>query len=153
MPLKNRAAPCWFVVAFVLAASSAEAQNLSAAGILTCTTSETPPQSLVDATLSCGFQGHSGAGTSMSGTISRIGDADLPPGKRVLIWSVLAENPDIAPSDLEGRYSGVTGAEPAGRLVGGKANGIILDPVDRTVEAGDGPVPTVLDLELKATRA
>ena len=153
MSPKLKVFPYWLAITLVLAASSAEAQSLTNAGTLTCTTSETPPQALADAELSCGFVGHSGLDSRLSGTISRIGEADIAPGKRVLIWSVQTKIGEVQLGDLAGEYRGNTGGQPAGRLTGGKANAIILDPVDRTVKSGNGPVPTVLELRLKEVRA
>ncbi len=147
-----------FVVALASVASNAPllAQSgpaLAIAGTLTCITSETPPTATADAELSCRFHAVSGQDFGFAGYFARKGQADLPTGKRVLVWTVQATTTPIEPSAIAGRYTGQTGEQPAGRLIGGTAGGIILDPVDRTVSAGDESVPTVLELRVVPFRA
>jgi hypothetical protein len=141
------------IVAVAIAASvpplSAQTTaTLANAGTLTCVTSDTPPAASADAELSCRFHAVSGRDAGFTGYIARRGQADLPTGKRVLVWSVLAATVDVEASAIAGSFSGQTGGLLAGRLVGGKADGIILDPADRTVSAGAARVPTVLELRL-----
>lgn len=148
----------WLVVALILAASRGPVQAqtvpaLVSAGTLTCLTSETPPPATAVAELSCRFHAVSGKDFGFAGYIARKGQADLPTGKRVLVWTVQATTTPIEPSAIAGRYTGQTGGQPAGRLIGGTAGGIILDPVDRTVRAGDESVPTVLELRVVPFRA
>ena len=153
MLLQNTLVPCWIAVAMAVGASETRAQSLSVAGTLSCTTSESGQAAQADAILSCRFQSPKGLDGDLTGKIARIGEADLPSGKRVLIWSVLAPSANIVLGDLEGQYSGETGGTTTGRLAGGKVKNIVLDPVNRTVQTGEAPVPTVLELELQAVRA
>ena len=149
-----------FLVALVLVllsgATSAQTPidtTLSNIGRLTCTTSETPPTALADAELSCSFQSASGKSGDFTGYIARVGESDLPPGKRVLAWFVLTANNDAGLRDLSGAYEGRTGGEPAGRLVGGRSNSIVLQPTTVTSQIGEVPVPTILRLRLEPLRA
>lgn len=142
------------VVGFNSAAAEAQSSPaLSNAGTLTCTTSETAPEATADAKLSCRFQAVSGRDGGFTGTIARKGPADLPPGKRVLVWSVLAAKPDVELRALAGKYVGETGGQTAGRLKGGEGNSIVLEPVTITSQVGDTPVPSVLELRLEPVRA
>ncbi len=146
----------WLAVAVWLASSGSAVvaqtgPSLSNVGTLTCVTSETPPAAIADAELSCRFHAQSGSDVGFTGYIARKGHADLPTGKRVLVWSVQAAIPDIEPSSVAGKYAGQSGGQPPGRLIGGSSGAIVLDPVTRT--ASDGPVPTVLELRLEPVRA
>jgi hypothetical protein len=147
------------VLALLLAIGSAEAQtqnapsSLANAGTLTCTTSDAPQSAVADAELSCRFHALSGQDGNFTGYIARKGGADLPPGKRVLMWSVLAPSTDVALASLAGDYGGETGGQPSGRLIGGQGNLIVLRPVTITSQIGDTPVPTVLELRLEPARA
>jgi hypothetical protein len=82
------------------------------------------------------------------GSIKRKGAADLPPGKRVLVWTVLALKTDVEPRAMAGTYVGETGGQTAGRLKGGVDDNIVLEPVTVTSQVGDNPVPSVLELRL-----
>jgi Protein of unknown function (DUF992) len=134
-------------------AASQAAPKLTRLGTLTCTTGDAPQRPAADAKLSCNFEASSGASGNFTGFIARKGRADLPAGKRVLIWSVLAPRADIGIRDLAGEYRGTTGGRTAGRLVGGSNRSIVLQPVTSTSQVGDQPVPTVLRLRLEPTRA
>jgi hypothetical protein len=146
------------VVALVLAAGTASAQSqsnltLANAGTLTCTANETPAESKADAELSCAFKAPSGEDGNFKGFIARSGDADLPLGGRVLVWSVLAPTVDVNPHALVGTYAGESGGQLSGRLVGGEKNEIILQPTTVTSQLGDKPAPTVLRLRIEPVRA
>jgi hypothetical protein len=134
-------------------AESPNALSVTQIGSLACTTSDAPPQAAADAELSCRFHAFYGEDGSFNGFIARRGAADVPQGRRVLVWSVLAQNPDIAPNVLSGTYTGVTGGNPAGRLVGGESNAVVLEPVTLSSQIGDAAVPTVLQLRLEPTKA
>ena len=127
--------------------------GLATAGTLTCTTTDPANPSAVDAKLSCRFQATSGAEGSFTGHMARKGLADLPPGRRVLVWTVLAGKTDVEPRALAGRYSGETGGQTAGRLKGGQGNSIVLQPVTVTSQVGDNPAPSALELRLEPVRA
>ncbi len=145
------------VAAIVLATGIAAAQTqsnltLATAGTLTCTAKDTPAESKADAELSCAFKAPSGEDSNFTGFIARSGDADTPPGRRVLVWSVLAPTADVNPRALVGTYAGQTGGQPAGRLTGGAQNEIILQPTTVTSQLGDTPAPTVLQLRIEPIR-
>jgi hypothetical protein len=108
---------------------------------------------LADAQLSCSFNSTSGKHANFIGYIARVGQADLPPGKRVLVWSVLSPKQDIELAALAGSYTGETGGRVAGRLVGGENRAIFLEPTTVTSQIGDAPEPTVLQLRLEPLRA
>ena len=143
-------------IAIVLSAGtanlSAQAQpaSLAVAGTLTCTT-DPSIEGRGDARLSCHFKANSGRDGNYTGLIARIGPADVPGGKRVLVWTVLAQNIDHA-SALDGVYRGETGGTPPGVLIGGKTGAIRLEPVSAASQIGDRRVPTVLELRLEPTK-
>jgi hypothetical protein len=122
-------------------------------GTLTCTTGETAPQAAADATLSCSFKGEAGLEGDFTGRITRAGPADIPPGKRVLVWSVLSERPKVDLAGIEGQYRGVTGGTQPGVLVGGVGGAILLQPMTSTAQPGAPPAPALLELRLTPTRA
>lgn len=129
-------------------ATEGRADNLSIAGTLTCTTSA-PGQGRVDARLSCHFDTKAGGpGRNYTGFIARKGPPDIPDGKRVLIWTVLAEVAKDADS-LEGVYQGTTGGAPGGVLIGGKSRSIRLEPVSSASQVGESPASTVVELRLE----
>ena len=140
------------VPAMVIPAASAQPRTTNL-GTLTCTTGETPPQAATDATLSCSFKGQSGLDGDFTGRIRRVGPADIPAGKRVLVWSVLSEQPKVELAGLEGEYRGVTGGTQIGVLVGGADGAIRLQPMTSTAPPGGAPAPAQLELRLKPTRA
>jgi len=134
-------------------AAFAQQQSLTNLGTLTCTTGDAPPQSAGDATLSCSFKGQSGLDGDFTGRIARRGAAGLPGGKRVLVWSVLSAKAKVELSAIEGEYTGVTGGDQPHALVGGANRSILLQPMTATSQIGDAPVPSVLELRLKPTKA
>ena len=145
------------LLAFAVMASDASAQaqksELTRVGTLTCTTDELPPESVADAELSCTYKAVAGHEETFTGFIARRGMADLPPGKRVLLWSVMAPKEQIDPRSLAGRYAGETGGNPPGQMAGGEGNAIVLQPSTQESQVGDIPVPTVLSLRLEPLKA
>jgi hypothetical protein len=143
-----------FIAALLAAPSAAVTQERTTnLGTLTCTTGEAPPQGSSDATLSCSFKGQRGLEGDFTGRVTRAGTADMPAGKRVLVWSVLSEQPTVDLAGIEGEYRGVTGGAQAGVLVGGKDGAVRLEPMTATTQPGDPPAPSLLELRLKPTRA
>ena len=141
-----------FISVLCLSGASADAQQtLTNLGTLTCTTSEAPASTLRDANLSCHFRAHSGRDGNYTGHITRRGSADLPPGKRVLIWTVLGRGA-VDARDLSGSFRGKTGGTPTSALIGGKNSSFRLEPVTSTSQIGDQPTPTVLSLTLAPRR-
>jgi hypothetical protein len=141
------------VVAGVADAQTKGEVTLANAGTLTCTTGESPLQASVDAELSCIFRARSGMEGNFTGYIARRGEADLPPGKRVLVWAVLAPDADIRAEALVGTYAGQTGGQRVDRLVGGERRDIVLEPATATSQIGDMPAPTALELRLEPLKA
>lgn len=136
------------------AVTGAHAQaDLSKLGTLTCTTKEAPQRAAADARLSCNLAAADGTEVGFTGHITRKGPADLPPGRRVLVWTVLAPSNGVEPQSLAGTYKGETGGAARGRLAGGKGGSIVLEPVTVTSQVGDQPTPSVLELRLEAVRA
>jgi Protein of unknown function (DUF992) len=143
------------VLGSLLCAKQAQAQTpLANVGTLTCTTSDTAPQPTADAKLSCRFNSlATGREGGFEGYIARKGQADLPPGKRVLVWAVFASKPGVELSALAGKYVGDTGGQTAGRLKGGESNNIVLQPFTITSQVGDRAVSSVLELRLDPVKA
>jgi hypothetical protein len=132
-------------------ASATAQQTLTPLGTLTCSTSEPSPPTRRDANLSCHFRSHSGRDSNYTGHITRRGPADLPPGKRVLIWTVLAQGA-ADERGLSGSFHGDTGGSPTPALIGGKNNSIRLEPVSTASQIGDQPKATFLSLTLVPRR-
>ena len=141
--------------ALAAGAALAQAQKTESTrvGTLTCTTSDLPPQAGADSELSCNFKSVGGHEENFTGYIARLGEADVPPGKRVLIWSVFATKDNVDARSLAGRYAGETGGEPPGRMVGGEGNMIALTPSTGTSQIDEKPAPTVLELRLEPLKA
>ena len=140
------------VLSLVAANLRAQPQSgsLVVAGTLTCTT-DPSVEGRADARLSCHFKANSGRDGNYTGSLARVGSADVPGGKRVLVWTVLARDDNHA-SALDGVYRGETGGSPPGVLTGGKTGAIRLEPASAASQLGDRPVPTVLELRLEATK-
>lgn len=132
-----------FGMLFLSGVSAGAQRTFTTLGTLTCTTSEPSAPTHRDANLSCHFRASSG---NYTGHITRRGPADLPPGKRVLIWTVLAQGAASA-RDLSGSFQGETGGAPTA-LIGGLNNSIRLEPVTTTSQIGDETKATVLTLTL-----
>ena len=94
----------------------AAAASLSSAGALLCTIAEGRNETQPGKSLSCNFNGVAGGDRGYKGRIVLKGKATLPPGKLVLMWSVLAPDIDLDTNALVGRYH----EKEPGRLVGGK---------------------------------
>src|SRR5262245_33922178 len=149
-----RSCSTFLIIALLAAASAASAQERTTnLGTLTCTTGEAPPEGTSDAILSCSFKGQRGLDGDFTGRIARAGTADIPAGKRVLVWSVLSERPKVDLAGIEGEYRGVTGGSQPGVLVGGKDSAVRLEPMTVTTQPGGPPAPSLLELRLKPTRA
>ena len=134
----------------VLAQQSATTANT---GTLTCTTSEATENVVADVRLSCAFEGNSGLTGSFTGYVDRKGFADVPSGKRVLIWKVSAKEGEFSLNDIAGTYEGMTGAQVAGTLNKVGKIEIVLEPPGETNQLGAVPSPTILHLRLEPTRA
>ena len=133
-------------------ATAQDTVTLANAGTLACTAVKPAELKVVDAELSCRFHAFFGEDASFTGHITRRGAATLPPGTRVLVWSVLAPSAEIANDKIAGTYSGVTGGT-SGSLASGAERGIVLQPISFTSQIGDSPAMTVLELKLEPARA
>ena len=120
------------------------APRLAAAGSLLCTTGHgTKTAAKV---LSCTFDGIAGGDRGLEGHIVLKGGASLPPGKRVLMWSVLAPTTKLEPTALIGKFRETS----PGRLVGGRDGSIVLKPA--TAQRRDAAL-TILQLRLDPIKA
>lgn len=129
-----------------------DAVTLYNVGTLTCTTMDAAEDALADAQLSCSLNSASGKHGNFTGYIARVGQADVPQGKRVLVWSVLSTKQDVQLEALAGTYTGETGGRVAGRLIGGAGRAILLQPTTLTSQIGGTPAPSVLQLRLEPSR-
>lgn len=138
-----------------LASQSAAAQSGKdpsvSAGTLSCTMSASP-QGGEEAAVACSFKALSGRSSDCAGTLVRNPAAELPVGKRVLVWSVLASSDVIEPGQIAGRYVGQTGGDNRGRLLNEEAR-IVLEPPVATSGVGGEPGVTVLTLRQQPQRA
>lgn len=131
--------------------AAAQTPELTALGTLTCTTGDTKAQGQEEGNLSCLFKSNVGRDGSYTGSMQRAGAADVPQGKHVLMWSVLAPGEsDIGA--LVGVYRGETGGVPEGVLIGGKDRKVRLEPTSVGSQIADQPAPTLLELKLGATK-
>ncbi len=121
-------------------------------GTLTCTSMPSKARATADAVLSCSFKGTSGLQFQYSGTLLRRGSAIATAGKRVYIWSVLAQREISSGAALVGRYVGQTGGRSAGLHSQKRDTPVILNPA-RTSQLGENSSISVLELNLKAVRA
>jgi hypothetical protein len=126
--------------------------TLANAGTLACTAVKPAELEVADAELSCRFHAFFGEDANFTGHITRRGPATLPPGTRVLVWSVLAPSAEINGDAIAGTYSGVTGGTE-GSMAGGKERGVVLQPISFTSQVGESPALTVLELNLEPMRA
>lgn len=120
------------------------------AGTLSCMMSAEPHGS-EEAAVACSFKALSGRSSEFSGTLVRT-SAELPRGKRVLLWSVLAATDAVEPSELTGRYVGRTGGDNTGRLLNESARIILVPPAATSGVGGEADV-TVLTLRPAPVRA
>jgi hypothetical protein len=135
------------------AGQTSDEVTLTNLGTLTCTTMDAAEDAVADAQLSCSFNSASGQHGNFTGYIARVGQADIPQGKRVLVWSVLSTKQDTPLAALAGTYTGETGGRVAGRLIGGADRAVLLQPTTVTSQIGGTPQPSVLQLRLEPSRA
>lgn len=122
-------------------------------GTLICATEDitTPPPAVTRA-LECRFEPvHAGSPVNFSGRIQKFAGEGIPPGRRVMMWSVLAPSRETPADALQGRYVSVlVETLPSdGYLLMGGANGdIALQPITPATQAGIADAETVVDLVL-----
>ncbi|MGE8943439.1 DUF992 domain-containing protein [Leptospira interrogans] len=122
-------------------------------GTLTCTTEDmiaTPPDTVRP--MQCSFEPIAkGSAVSFTGKIHKFVTDGLPPGRQVLVWSVLSTNAKLAGEALEGQYTneGQAPIPNVGQmLVGGTQGQVALQPHTQDAEVGVSSVKTVVELEL-----
>ena len=139
----------------ILSGIVAAAQARETIGTLTCTTEDAPTApSAATRLMSCSFEPSSKAAKlSFAGNI--LG-GQLPPGRQVVVWTVLADGKAASAETLEGRYAStpedkVEGV--GGLLVGGSTGKIALQPLTQSPRVEDQAVKTIVTLELKPVKA
>lgn len=153
MKYKKKALMTGMLFALVSIGSQGATQTLiEPVGTLTCTSMPSKARAAADSVLSCSFKGASGIKSNYAGTVMRQGDATVPPGKRVFIWSVLSERKVSTGADLIGRYVGRTGGKSAGILSREKDASVVLKPPVRSSQFGENSSISVLELNLKSVR-
>lgn len=137
--------------------SPACAQNAQTElGTLTCTAIEAEVNRFASeaVVLSCQFRDTAGGyAETYAGTLKRFVGAQPIDGPIVLIWTVSGEPGTLSPGILEQSYHGSEGGDPEDRKLQGRTNAsIVLRPLAKVGETAEQTV-TVLDLDLKHTRA
>jgi hypothetical protein len=142
------------LAAAVLVPGASPAQDRRfAIGTLACAAEDitTPPPAVMRA-LQCRFvpvRAH--PVVNFAGTIQKFAGEGIPPGRKVMIWSVLAPSPETPADALQGRYVSVLveTLPNHGYLLMGGANGeIALQPVTAAAQSWNAGPETVLDLVL-----
>jgi Protein of unknown function (DUF992) len=121
-------------------------------GTLTCTTTGAPENPRADVKLSCNFKAIVGEARDYEGVATRQGAAGFPPGKHVLVWSVIGPGNGDAPA-LNGMFRGRTGGAGTSALIGGANGALRLEPVTGATQIDAAAALTVLTLTLAPTRA
>ena len=141
------------ITGLMLAVPAAQSQqSLANLGTLTCTVAGAPDTPQADVKLSCNFKAVAGEARNYEGVATRHGAGDFPPGKLVLVWSVIGPGTGDAPV-LNGMYRGQTGGSEGSALVGGENGSVRLEPVAGAAQIDAAPALTVLTLTLAPMRA
>jgi hypothetical protein len=107
-------------------------------------------------TLDCTFINRRGVRSYYEGTIRRWGLDIGVTGRNVLVWGVFAPTTQLNPSDLAGKYAGVSGSIALGvglggnALVGGSQNTVALQPFSVEAQTGVNLAVGVGGLTLRA---
>ena len=158
MPTTSRRTPLTPIAAgaiagVLLVAPAAHSQpSLTNLGTLTCTVDGAPADPRADVKLSCSFKATAGESRNYEGVATRRGAADFPPGKHVLVWSVVGTSTGDAPG-LAGVFRGETGGSGTSALIGGANGSVRLEPVTGAAQIDAAKALTVLSLTLAPTRA
>ena len=145
------------LVITLLIAAMAHAENRHVTiGTLMCTSEDiTTAPPAVKRTIECRFApGGAGRPVKLTGTLLQAAGEGVPPGLRVMIWSVLAPSSETAADALQGRYASPPPAmaATAGRILLGGANGdIALQPMTPSPQTGVDS-KTEIDLVLSQER-
>jgi hypothetical protein len=141
------------IAGILLVAPAARSQPpLTNLGTLTCTVAGAPADLRADVKLSCNFKATEGESRNYEGVATRQGAADFPPGKHVLVWSVMGTSTGDAPG-LTGMFRGETGGSGTSALIGGENGSVRLEPVTGAAQIDAAKALTVLSLTLAPTRA
>jgi len=129
--------------------ASAQAAEI---GTLTCTAVGSNSGSEAVA-LSCQFRGRDGNyAETYTGMLRRPGAQPIN-GPVVLMWTVSGDTETLSPGLLEQSYRGTATRDPENRKLQGQTNAsIVLSPFAKTGDTAEQAV-TVLNLDLKRTRA
>lgn len=84
--------------------------------------------------------------------IARDPRSDIPEGKHVLVWSVLAPSREVELKQLAGRYVGRSGGTGTAELINEQSS-IVLQSVTSAAQLGAEPAITVLSLHIDPLRA
>jgi len=142
------------IVGLLLMVPAAHAQpSVTNLGTLTCTVAGAPDDPGADVKLSCNFKSTAGATRDYTGIATRRGAAGFPPGKHVLVWSVLGPGKEDDAPVLEGMFRGEAGGSGTSALVGGANGAVRLEPVTGAAQTDAVAALTVLTLTLAPTRA
>ncbi|MFT0862268.1 DUF992 domain-containing protein [Ancylobacter sp. G4_0304] len=151
-------------LAVALAAGAVSATPASAQGIqrvqvgtLECTGSKSVSFIIGSKrTLECTFINRRGVRAYYEGTIRRWGLDVGVTGRNALVWSVFAPTTKLNPSDLAGKYAGVSGSVALGvgvagnALLGGSQNTVALQPFSVEGQTGVNLAVGVGSLSLRA---
>jgi Protein of unknown function (DUF992) len=141
------------IVGLTLVISAAQSQQtVTNLGTLTCTTGDAPDNPRADVKLSCNFKAVAGQARDYEGIATRRGAADFPPGKHVLVWSVIGPANGDGP-ELNGMFRGQTGGAGTSALIGGANGSVRLEPITGAAQVDAKAALTVLTLTLAPTRA
>ena len=141
------------IVGLLLTVPAVHAQpSVTNLGTLTCTVAGAPDDPGADVKLSCNFKSTAGETRDYTGVATRRGAVGFPPGKHVLVWSVLGPETDNA-SALNGTIRGETAGSGTSALIGGANGSVRLEPVTGAAQIDAVAALTVLTLTLAPTRA
>lgn len=144
------------ILSALLGGTGAQSQpapsTVAHAGTLTCTMQATGDRRATEAPISCVFQALFGRDGNFEGMIARDPGSDIPEGKRVLVWSVLAPSREVELKQLAGRYVGRSGGTGPAQLVNEQSS-IVLESVTSAAQLGAEPAITVLSLHIDPLRA
>ena len=150
-----RKAVCRALGSFIAASAmiqAAAADESAPRGTLTCTSMPSEARAAAETVLNCSFAGASGTQFQYTGALLQKGKATAPAGKRVFVWSVLAETEVSSGTVLAGRYVGKTGEDSSGILFQRANASVVLKPPARTSQLGENSAISVLEISLDPVR-
>jgi len=152
-PISLPAVALGAIVGVMLVIQTAQSQeSVANLGTLTCTTAGSPDDPGAEVKLSCNFKATAGEARDYEGIATRPGAAGFPPGKHVLVWSVIGPGTGDGAA-LDGIFRGQTGGQGTSALIGGANGSLRLEPVTGAAQIDGAAALTVLTLTLAPTRA